>query len=119
MHTDIAGGGRSGPRGPSGDWKCGNCGEVQTEVPLPPGRVRTCMYCGEARAQRRDQPGGGAGVGAGGVTKVPPRVEAARKELHAAVQVLSAVRQQKLYECVAKFVNRKWELSDLVIALRR
>ena len=48
---------------------------------------------------------------------VPPAVEAARKALSEAVQVLSAVRQDVLHEAVAKYVNRKYELSDLVLTL--
>lgn len=103
-----------------------------TELPeSTPGRIprpnpeRDQQHSGIRKATPAEIAAAGAGLSSPGspgvkmrkAKSVPPAVEAARKALHKSVQVLSAVRQDRLHEAVAKYINRKFELVDLVVAL--
>jgi hypothetical protein len=114
-------------------FKCGECGANNPAADPADQRPRRCESCGKQRARRRnkkpkktakgdssgdggDGNGGGPEAGAGEAA-VPPELQEARENLHQAVQVLSAYRQQKLYEVLAKFVNRKWSLASMVTGM--
>ena len=120
-----AGGGGEDPDAPA-QWKCGECGTTNEDLEgaAQSNAPRTCISCGKKRARRRagaeaPEPHSGGGGAAGGEAMPQPsaHAEEARQNLHEAIQILSAYRQQKLYEVLAKYVNRKWPLASMVTGL--
>jgi hypothetical protein len=119
--TDITKLGRGPVAAVDGEWKCGECGIINQSDPRDT-RQRQCGQCGVVRALRRarddELPANESAQSKAGIKKkISAEAEADRAALQAAVGVISAVRQDKLYEAIARYVNRKWSLTDLVLGL--